>query len=260
MFAKLLKHDFKALAKYMLLMYAGFLIFCVIELILYAVSKQSNAYPVLSGLLFVANIIQISVLPLISYGIIIFFLYSTTFGAQGYLTFTLPVKTSHILWSKVIVSFVYMLINLIVISLYSLLLTTIDPIFMQMRNDISIGIAMTDFPLGFLLTSTILSLILGIFSVYLPMALGQLFNKHKIVASIVSYIGIYTVEQIIGAVVLFGMIMYFADNVPSSYYMQTHITTFNNTIYLLAILSTLLFIGIKGFFTFYICKKKINFD
>lgn len=83
----------------------------------------SNAMPhnqVLSTLLSVVMVlllVAIAASALITMVLICIYFYRNLFCDEGYLTFTLPVTTSQIIWSKVLAGFVWTLINLLAVCL-----------------------------------------------------------------------------------------------------------------------------------------------
>ena len=129
---------------------------------------------------------------------------------EGYLTHTLPVKTSELIWSKAIAAIFWTLISFIVIMIAVLILTfnaegfkEFFPMFVEMCSDFihSYG-ASVHIPLiiAELILGALLNGIFFIFSVYASIAIGQLFDKHKIAWAIVSYFLIDVGIQLISTI------------------------------------------------------------
>ncbi|MCC8022941.1 MAG: hypothetical protein LIO46_04075, partial [Clostridiales bacterium] len=108
MLGKLMKYDFKATYRLFLVFYLGMLSFFVLGLIgraldISQVRGTATVFLVLAGVgaLFAALFYMIT-----RY-------YRNVFGAEGYLTQTLPVRSGQILASKMLVTFVWLLVGAI---------------------------------------------------------------------------------------------------------------------------------------------------
>ena len=95
MFKRLLKHHLKSTWKEFNIAFA---IIIILGLFLaLAIRSKNEAFIIITGITFYASFIALSVL-LINFHIKLF--YSTTYGKQGYLTFTLPISTHALIISK----------------------------------------------------------------------------------------------------------------------------------------------------------------
>lgn len=112
MLGKLLKHEIRHSARYTMVIYIAIAAFTgVIGL---AMLSDTTWLGVMSCFaLYVAGMASV-VVTLVS---VIKNFYDTLYGRQGYLTFTLPVKCSTLLISKVIVSFMWIIISFAVMAL-----------------------------------------------------------------------------------------------------------------------------------------------
>lgn len=112
MLGKLLKHEFKHSARYVMAIYActGAVLAVMLLAMLLKITWLSVAA---SMVLYFAGILVV-VLTLVS---VIKNFYDTLYTNQGYLSFTLPVKCSSLLASKVIVSFVWIILSFLALSL-----------------------------------------------------------------------------------------------------------------------------------------------
>jgi hypothetical protein len=131
--------------------------------------------------------------------------------------FTLPVKPHQLINSKLLVSLVWNIVSvlLILLSLFALFITKerfslfvdgFDMIIAEMKLEFG-AVNMSLFLIEFI-ALIVLGIINGILMIYVSIAIGQLFNGHKVLGSFAAYIGINTVLQIIVSValVLLGII------------------------------------------------------
>ncbi len=112
MLGKLLKHEIKHSARYTMVIYIAIAAF--VGVIGLAMLSNTTWLGVMSCFgLYVAGMASV-VVTLVS---VIKNFYDTLYGRQGYLTFTLPVKCSTLLFSKVIVSFMWIIVSFAVMAL-----------------------------------------------------------------------------------------------------------------------------------------------
>ena len=112
MLGKLLKYEIKHSARYTSTIYLATIAFSAISVI--ALLLNSTWLGVMSCFgLYVAGIASV-IVTLVS---VIKNFYDTLYGRQGYLTFTLPVKCSTVLLSKIIASVVWIIVGFLVMGL-----------------------------------------------------------------------------------------------------------------------------------------------
>lgn len=194
--------------------------------------------------------------------------YRNLYTDEGYLMHTLPVTKRQLVISKLLVHFVCMCITglLVGTSICMLLL----PLLSEITGDPSVSIAYfmeslsrecsevfgTSLPV-FLLLSLIavtISQLSGILSIYCAISLGQTFGKHKIMGSILCYIGIYFLTQTLSTVAMMPQIMLTITETDFS--MASYL---NNTLLTVSVIS--LFTGIAFYMiTLYMTDKKLNLD
>ena len=203
MLIKLMKHDMKSIAQLLLPLNGIVLLMTVVGVLLRETGLFSleNVGP-LMGTLLTTYIIGMAVIAVVSYFYPIIHFYRNLFSRQGYLTFTLPVSTWKILLSKTVVGFGWYLVN-IVVALFSVWAIAG---FMRMPSEYIVDInaylmgeiGMTFGTLmGWMIGITLTSLLWSLVTAYFSISIGQLYTKHKIIASVVAYLGIYTVMQIL---------------------------------------------------------------
>lgn len=120
--------------------------------------------------------------------------------------FTLPVKPWQHIVSKLLISLMWIVLSFIVIVSSVLVLTKMDNLFGELGN--LIHEARRFFGDTLLILAPISALVGAsyfIMTVYNALSIGHLFNKHRILASFVAYIGIYMVSQVVGTIFLLTM-------------------------------------------------------
>ena len=102
MFKRLLKHHLKSTWKEFNISF-GIIIILGLFLAL-AIRSRNEVFIIITGITFYASFIALAVL-LVNFHIKLF--YSTTYGKQGYLTFTLPISTHALIISKIVAVLLY---------------------------------------------------------------------------------------------------------------------------------------------------------
>lgn len=216
MLNKLIGYELRATRRVFLPAYAATLIFTIITRILMGFNAFQGSFmsyasrkwlldlmATISTILMVSSLIAIFVLSFV-YMIVRF--YRNLLRDEGYLMFTLPVKTTDLIWSKCIVSTLWIFASVLVAAIALFILCTDvsfwQTFFPRFREVISIIWAQLSFhSILFILEILLLvifSLFTGILFCYLCLSLGQLSNKNRIILSIAAYIAISTVLQFIG--------------------------------------------------------------
>lgn len=219
MLGKLLKHEYKVTARYFVPMYVVVGIMTVLLKLSFLFSgdsayttMESNPFlDIVQGLL-----IAVYVLVVLGTGILsVFFLvkrfYTNMYGDDGYLMHTLPVTGTQLLNSKLICSFTWIL-SLIPVGLLSFLIlfagtdtfsaisyfwgTLTEQFYTLNISGFSIGITIAESILYFLL-----SILAGLLSYYLAIALGQHFlGEHRLMGAILFYFLLSIVASAISSV------------------------------------------------------------
>lgn len=225
MLKKLLKYDMKSMVHLLVplsIAVVGTTIAGTAALrIMQTIDNTKNASWILTSalaLIFVSTILALLAFSVFSEILIMYRYYTHLFTDEGYLTFTLPVKTSSILNSKLINALIWSVYTVLVvffcIFLYVIFGTAEEglinsKIFTEIKNALE------------LLTQTysawvilkyiveivvifIISLLYGVLSIYLALTIGSIIaKKHKILAAIGIYYGLNTVMSIFVMIVNF---------------------------------------------------------
>ncbi|MFA9379040.1 MAG: hypothetical protein ACERKZ_20190 [Lachnotalea sp.] len=211
MLGKLIKHEFKAVSKILVILHIALIFTTLIGFIAIKLRSKNDNLEILSSItivMYVLILIAIAIAVLI-YTVVRF--YRNLFTDEGYLMNTLPVKSHELILSKLFVGFVWCIINSICtcISVFLLLLgqfsiTEMANVLSEISNEflVGTGIKMTSF-IPLIIIGSIISIFYMLIMFYAAISLGQTFGKHKILFSLGAYIVLYVISQIISTI---GMI------------------------------------------------------
>jgi len=230
MLGKLIKHDFNSLSKVLLPTQLAIFGATILGTLGFAFSIRNNYYDVqANGLFGLLRLITgflsaIMVIAIIAASILVAFIifqrfYKNLMCDEGYLTFTLPVTTSQILWSKLITAMLWTIISSIVIficiNIFVLFGTSETGLinteaYKEMGRalhevNITIG-ARIIWPILELGLFMIVCTAYSILQVYLALIIGGIVSqKHKILAGIGFYFVVQIAVSIISTIVQFFM-------------------------------------------------------
>ncbi len=226
MLVKLLKHDFKSTGKIMIpIVFVLFASTLLGAFLLHMKFMQYDAFlPIAIVLLITYILILISLSILTSLYLIIHF-YRNLFSNQGYLTFTLPASPWTIFHSKLIMGLVWtMLVSVLIFGSALILIGAAcgfqnlpETISELLLDELTANMEINGLKLAFqdifgytlnqlillLIVTTIAASIYNVISGYGCVAIGQLYAKHKVIGSILAYIGICLLSQVLMFVVGF---------------------------------------------------------
>ncbi len=210
-----------------------------------------------------------------SFGILIYLgvhFYHSMYTDEGYLTFTLPVKKSRILLSKILADGLWMLIiTLAVYASVAVLVGTVCNLFLsgglwrylsEFRWEI-LDLLRSEFGFDVTLWAVILviSSIVGPFCsliiLYGAISIGQLFPKHRVLMAIVSYAGIVILSMILNSVTqsIYSTHM-LSQTLTDSYILNSYVDTNSITSLLLeVVMAVLLYLA-----SYLITEKKLNLE
>lgn len=211
MLGKLMKYEFKSTSRIFTPIYIALILVAAINRV-FRMGKIDVAWGI-STLVLVGLFIALGVLTII---VIVQRFNKNLLGDEGYLMFTLPVKSVQLIVSKLIISLVWTLISSIVAFVTFLILLGDAPLFKEiftnwdrlwgefafvLQEQMNISS-----PILFILAIImilVVSYISFIFVIYLSLAAGQLpvFDKHRGVAGFVAFFGINVVLSICAQVV-----------------------------------------------------------
>lgn len=207
MLRKLMKYEFKATARWFFPLYIAIVLFALISRTL--ISTQSVENDIIKNLRGILTTISILAYALLFVGTMVLSLvvviqrfYKSLLGDEGYLMFTLPVKTWQHTTSKLLIAMLWNILSAL-IGFCSIMLFIPSREMSELINELSkiIGIFNASFYIlgGLILLVNIARTIIEI---YAAITLGHMFNKHRIILSFAFYIGINTISQVVYMLIL----------------------------------------------------------
>lgn len=202
MLGKLIKYEFKATGRTMLPLIAAVLVLAALSGMSVILLDRETSYGILQAIFvliliaFFACIFALGVMALV---MMIERFYKNLLGSEGYLMFTLPVSVDALVWSKLIVSFIWFLVTAAVSVLAVLILMaisashafTIDEFSFIWQRICEIAGSIGAGNITGFVVEVIAALFLYSVSTclhfYFAMAIGQSFANHKVMWSIIFY-------------------------------------------------------------------------
>lgn len=202
MLSKLMYHEFKATRRVFFPAYGIVLALAVISSIFMILSNSLQRLAVPLTLLLVAYGLSLFAVGILSFVYMIVRFYKNLLCDEGYLMFTLPATPAQLIWSKCIVSTIWMVVSTILcivtlgILLIPLMLGTFSTADASFWNTIHLGFQYIAQTCGIhAITFPILLIVLGIvyianscMHIYACLAVGGLFNKHRLGAAVIAFI------------------------------------------------------------------------
>ncbi|MGI6449238.1 MAG: hypothetical protein ACOX3R_02780 [Desulfitobacteriia bacterium] len=203
MLSKLIKYEFKATARFFLPLFLALLVFAVISRIIVPLGPEEFDIPaVISMVLYISIMVGMFVMTFI---MMIQRFYKNLLTEEGYLMFTLPVKPWQHIVSKLLVSMFWVaasglaaLTSILIITLregsFTSFLREFSIFYHQVLEYLGASVYLVSFEIILAILVTLAS---GILIIYASIAIGHLFNHHKILASLGAFIALNTLSQIL---------------------------------------------------------------
>lgn len=264
MLGKLIKHEWKAVTKPLVIMHIALVLMAVIGKILLSIEVLKEAEYLWGSLL------MLYVLAVIALGIgtqiyLAVRFYKNMYTDEGYLSFTLPVKPWEHIFSKTLVSSAWILIDIVAIVLSILILVMYKGMgteFIQGLNEMAAELSEAGMNIIWfmirIIINGVLALIVTPLTYYFSISIGQLFNSHKMLASVVTYFITINVVQVIGSVV--SAVMMVSTTFSEEVIMNSSISGVYNTMIDLGAIGNL--IMCIGFWLIvnHIMNKRLNLE
>jgi len=214
MLLKLMKYELKSNSKIYFLLYAALMVSgAVVRLITLAhdsISASANAALntvtatglVLAYCLYAVVILGVVAMTFLS---ILQRFYGNLLSREGYLMFTLPVKPSYHILTKLFCSFIWIVSSVAAVLMSACIVAPGDALkafFEQLKVLISNMTGNSATILVLVIVLVLVSLVMGILTIYAAMALGNLSNRHKVLSSFGAYMAIYFAIQVILVIII----------------------------------------------------------
>lgn len=270
MFGKLCKYEWKYMARFFLPMWGVVLVLGIINAFSaprWLFNYTSHGGEIAGTLLFTALMLAFATVSVVCLVVVIQRFYNGLLKDEGYLMFTLPVKSGMLINSKLLVGVVFMLLTGVVCGL-SILIVVVSGIGWDECWDavadvfrIS-GLSGLEWSMIFLwgIVMMLATSASSLYKIYTAMALGHLAKKHRVGWSVAAYLGMSLLGSAIRNTVLYNLDWYDVGetlhrlmngmSVPQGIVtMELLVTAFY------AVLSVIFF-----FITRYILEKRLNLE
>ncbi len=194
---KLMKYDLRAALRLFIPVWIGILILSAINAIVIYSSPDWDHWilDVMTTLCMVANVLLLVSMFVITMIYVVLRFYQSMIRDEAYLTFTLPVRVDSILWAKIFGgmilyggSFLVFLASVCILVSGGLEYADLPYIWRGLTSIVSAGELIAT--AVFFLILALVGLIMNLLQMFVAMAIGQLSQKHKVLASVGAYIGI----------------------------------------------------------------------
>lgn len=272
MLGKLFKHEFKETAKLLIPLNLVLVALTAIGAILLGTSVlQNESFELLAISSMLIYILSIFALFIITTVYLTIRYYKTMYSNEGYLTHTLPVSSTAVVNTKVLVAAFWSLIAMCITicSVFVLVRVTAGSDWNTAMQEIqSVFPEIFGFGFGELMAYTIASCIISCFSsvlmIFASLAIGQLFQQHRIIAAIVTYIIFYVLQQIIGTVTMVILGIGSADTLleaeNAAITGTANLASFYRGTFWSGMIESILFAIAFYVVCHYITKKKLNLE
>ena len=275
MMKKLLKYDLKSLSRTFLPVWILAPVVAIfLGMGLNEAVKDSGTYIaydfniliVLSGIVFVAVMMAMLVMTIL---FVIQRFWNGLLKDEGYLMFTLPVTTRELIISKAIAAEIVSIISIVagiaaLVILSGMSLSPVDVLSVRFwflwQNNISLTNAQIAVTVILSILSVLCGLLQTIYKVYTAMALGQFMEAHRVIGSVIAYVGISIVNSSVMATAAnaFNFVM----RILGIQWDLIYMTGFRGQIIslVLMIVVSLIWTVVYHIVTEYVLDKKLNLE
>lgn len=276
MLRKLYKYDLKSVSLLLVILHAVLLVYTVIGRIGIFIAERAQAFvsPEDSRLWGIAGAFYIVGFILFILAIVIATvvylavrIQKNLFSDEGYLTHTLPVKPSQLLWSKVFVIWTWSVIDFICVMISVFTLITYKDTLPEILKGASTFFGTLFGSFGFTnWLEEVITLLAGLsqyFGFYpllllFAMCLGNLFKSHKIMGTLLSFFGLNIVLSFLSTMITFiipGLSPFMQANLT-----QDNLSVYSGRLMIFTLVWNILFSAIFFVGSRYILTKKLNLD
>ncbi|MFV0527134.1 MAG: hypothetical protein ACK5MN_00205 [Lachnospiraceae bacterium] len=265
MLGKLFKQEWKSVSKSLLLFHIIILVVAILGRILIEAISNVSSGDIILGIFFSVFVIMVVSVMFLTFIFLSIRYYRNIYTVQGYLTNTLPVSPAQIVWSKAFTFFIWIILDCLFI-IGALAILFISPETMQLIGEafaaISKYISVNSMPVTVYLVILvmIISTVASIFQMYFCISIGNLFTNHKVLGSILTYFGTYTVLQIVYTILI---VIFAASSTATDTSAEIMFTSASSSINLFLIIFAILNLVLFGIFyvgNHLILTKKLNLE
>lgn len=272
MLGKLFKHEMKATSVIFLPLFIGFIVVTLLckasfESSTMFFSDNNHLLSVITILFFALYFIYVIALFVVTGVFIVLRFYRSMVGEQGYLTNTLPVKTKSLIHAKLLSSFIWELIAIILLLL-SFLVFFMGHINMNDINEIirefnfNFGPYMVYVRFSAILISFIfiVSLFYGPLMLYASIAIGHMFRKQRILCSVVAYFVMYFIIQLLQGIYFLFSSFGYLEGANTAGVATEYVASLVQNTFMYEAIASVLFTVVFYLITCFVFQKKLNLD
>ena len=265
MLRKLMKHEFRATGRVMGPLFGLLLIAAIAARFSVGVLLESSArfLNLLGGLFTTAFVIAIVGVCVMSLVLMINRFRTNLLGDEGYIMFTLPASVHQQIWSKLIVSAVWFIATGLAVVAAGFILVAQQGFWLEIRRGFAEIFRHLTAYYAFNGTAFLFELLALIFvgccvlclEFYAAMAIGHSFANHKVLYSVLSFLGLQFVMQLLSGGILVGTNYDFlVVALPSDGVLAMH------SVMLTMIVSTAVFGAVYYVITTMFLKQRLNLE
>lgn len=211
MLGKLLKYEWKATSRVFLPFYGAILIFAIVNRFFFMLNqgnvKTGGLLAIPSGLAMMVYVLAIAATFILTFVVMIQRYYKNLLGDEGYLMFTLPVTPRQNIVAKLLMSVAWEVISFLVVilSLFAMLaqadfFTKFGEVITAFNNwDVNFN---KNVFVAWMVAAVVVSLFTSILYIYASISIGQLFTRHKLIASFGAFIALNFVTQAVSSIIM----------------------------------------------------------
>ncbi|MCI8416381.1 MAG: hypothetical protein HFI33_02565 [Lachnospiraceae bacterium] len=271
MLGKLMKYEFHAVSRFLLPLHLALILITFVGrfYVQFALDNLSYRFALLHASLIMFYVLALFAIFVLTY-VYLYILrpHRNWFSDEGYLMHTLPVTPAQHIWSKLIVSMCWIILDMFLLGL-SIFLMTINPEILEswpqlieMLQDMIVSFTGFDYVLGTI--TYVLSLLAdcarGILVVYMCMAIGHSFNQYKLLISIAIYVGVYIGTSLVNTLAAIILTIPYGGSGVGSLFIISNSSLGNGRMTWFEIVFSLVVAAISFFVTQYFLSKQLNLE
>lgn len=260
MLGKLIKHEFRALSRFLLPIHILLLVACLIGRFMFQAMDTMDLPNVILIVSFVFLISIWIVVPCATSILIVVRYYKSLYTDEGYLTLTLPATRGQLLFSKAFAACVWSILDLAIVIAGLAIVVIIPQVYQnsaEALNELEKALEMSP---SLFFWSTVGISVVGCFGnvalYYFSVSIGQLLSSHRVLGAVIAYFAIPTVFSVLMLIIMFAVGYDPFLGVSSDSLATTAFLSSYKASAIICILETFLFFG--G--TYYLLKKKTNLN
>ncbi len=269
MVRKLFKHEFLALMRLFIPVYAVLIAMSVFGRILQIFESDSVVYSIISTFSTIVYVVGIFAVLLLTTVFCVIRFYKNLFTAEGYLTFTLPTTPTKLVLVKLVTATVFEIASVVMV-LFSISILTMGEAYSEIVKAAAYLLKFLEGRVGVHLWLYVLELILtmilaaatGLLLYYGCITVGQMFRKNRILAAVGVYFACYIVSQIISTIItIFASLCIDAQFMETiAAFIEAHIIGSIHTAFLVSMAVSLLLSAVYFFVIKFIIERKLNLE